>query len=65
MRSPFLFTAEMDPLSNELDLEVKGLRMGLLRAVEEQAQVAAKLEEAGASRASFEHTGVTYALVQT
>lgn len=55
----------MDPLSNELDLEVKGLRMGLLRAVEEQAQVAAKLEEAGASRASFEHTGVTYALVQT
>mmetsp|Transcript_20160 Transcript_20160/g.52443 ORF Transcript_20160/g.52443 Transcript_20160/m.52443 type:complete len:345 (-) Transcript_20160:1771-2805(-) len=36
--------AEMDPLSAELDLEIKCLRQDLLRAVEDHAQVAARLE---------------------
>jgi len=36
----------MCPLSSELDLEVKDLRQELLKAVDEHAQVAARLEEA-------------------
>jgi len=37
----------MDPLSAELDLEVNGMRMDLLAAVEEHAHVTALLERSG------------------
>lgn len=41
----YMTHAEMDPLSAELDLEVNGMRMDLLAAVEEHANVAAQLEQ--------------------
>jgi hypothetical protein len=53
---PLPLSAELDPLSTELDLEVKSLRQGLLQAVDEHAQVVAGLKAAGTCvYVCFEH----------